>query len=181
MESSNCILDLYTKKLICPVHCSVLYTTQSSVLLGCVRLFVTPWTIQSMEFSRPECWSGQPFPISEDLLNPGIESTSPTLWADSLPAEPQRKPKDTGVSSLSLLQQVFQESNPGLLHCRWVLYQLSFQGSLSSTLLDMLKGKLMGGSHILEKKKDLKAIIQSNLSQESRRQEQIKSKTEEKK
>ena len=27
-------------------------------LLSCVQLFVTPWTIQSMEFSRPECWSG---------------------------------------------------------------------------------------------------------------------------
>ena len=27
-------------------------------LLSYVRLFVTPWTIQSMEFSRPEYWSG---------------------------------------------------------------------------------------------------------------------------
>ena len=27
-------------------------------LLSCVQLFVTPWTIQSMEFSRPEYWSG---------------------------------------------------------------------------------------------------------------------------
>ena len=26
--------------------------------LSCVRLFVTPWTLQSMEFSRPEYWSG---------------------------------------------------------------------------------------------------------------------------
>ena len=26
--------------------------------LSSVRLFVTPWTIQSMEFSRPEYWSG---------------------------------------------------------------------------------------------------------------------------
>ena len=25
--------------------------------LSPVQLFVTPWTIQSMEFSRPECWS----------------------------------------------------------------------------------------------------------------------------
>ena len=43
-----------------------------------------------------------------------------TLQADSLPAEPQGKPKNTGVGSLSLLQQVFptQESNWGLLHCR---------------------------------------------------------------
>ena len=27
-------------------------------LLGCVWLFVTPWTIQSVSFSRPEYWSG---------------------------------------------------------------------------------------------------------------------------
>jgi len=27
-------------------------------LLSCVRLFAIPWTIQSMEFSRPEYWSG---------------------------------------------------------------------------------------------------------------------------
>ena len=39
------------------------------------------------------------------------------------------KPKNTGVSSLSLLQQIFQtqESNLGLLHCRRILYQLSYQ------------------------------------------------------
>ena len=28
-----------------------------------------PWTIQSMEFSRPEYWSGQPFPSPGDLPN----------------------------------------------------------------------------------------------------------------
>ena len=39
----------------------------------CVRLFVAPWTIQSMEFSRLEYRSGQPFPSPGDLPNPGIE------------------------------------------------------------------------------------------------------------
>ena len=36
----------------------------------------------------------------------------------------------TEVGSLSLLQGVFpiQGLNPGLLHCRWILYQLSYQG-----------------------------------------------------
>ena len=57
---------------------------------------------------------------------------SPALRANSLPAEPLRKPKNTRVGSLSLLQQIFttQESNRGLLHCRWTLYQLSYQGML---------------------------------------------------
>ena len=31
-------------------------------LLSHVQLFVTPWTIQSRELSRPEYWSGWPFP-----------------------------------------------------------------------------------------------------------------------
>ena len=55
------------------------------------------------------------------------------LQADSLPTEPQGKPKNTGVGSLSLLQQIFptQELNQGPLHCRRILYQLSYQGSPS--------------------------------------------------
>ena len=71
------------------------------------------------------------FPFSRDLSNPGIKPRSPTLQADSLPAEPQGKPKNTGVGSLFLLQWIFltQESNQGLLHCRWILYQLSYEGS----------------------------------------------------
>ena len=39
--------------------------------------------------------------------------------------------QNTGVGSLSLLQGIFptQGSNPGLPHCRQILYQLSHQGS----------------------------------------------------
>ena len=39
--------------------------------------------------------------------------------------------KITGLGSLSLLQGIFptQGSNPGLPHCRWILYQLSHKGS----------------------------------------------------
>ena len=71
-----------------------------------------------MEFSRPVYWSGQPFPSPGDPPNPGIEPRSPALQADSLPAEPQRKPKNTGVGSLSLLQHIYmtQKLNRGLLH-----------------------------------------------------------------
>ena len=84
-----------------------------------------------MEFSRPEYWSGEPLPSPGDIPNPGIEPRSRTLQADSLLAESQGKPKNTGVGSLSLLQQIFltQELNWGLLHCRLILYQLSYEGS----------------------------------------------------
>ena len=39
--------------------------------------------------------------------------------------------QNTGVGSLSLLQGIFptQGLNPSLPHCRWILYQLSHQGS----------------------------------------------------
>ena len=37
-----------------------------------------------MEFSRQENWSALPCPPPGDLPNPGIETTSPTLQADSL-------------------------------------------------------------------------------------------------
>ena len=44
--------------------------------------------------------------------------------------EPPGKPMKTGVSRLSLFQGIFptQGSNRGLLHCRQILYQLSYQG-----------------------------------------------------
>ena len=52
------------------------------------------------------------FPFSGKSSQP----RSPALQADSLPAESQGKSKNTGVGSLSLLQQIFptQESNQGL-------------------------------------------------------------------
>ena len=39
--------------------------------------------------------------------------------------------QNTGMGSLSILPGMFQtqESNPGLLQCRWILYQLSHKGS----------------------------------------------------
>ena len=39
--------------------------------------------------------------------------------------------QNTGVGNLFLLQQIFltKELNQALLHCRWILYQLSYQVS----------------------------------------------------
>ena len=70
-------------------------------------------------------------PPPEDLPHPGIEPKSPALQADPSLSEPPGKPKNMGVGSLSILQGIFptQELNQGLLHGRWILYQLSYQGS----------------------------------------------------
>ena len=104
--------------------------------LSCVWLFETPWTAAcqdplSLGFSKQEYWRRLACPPPEDLPNPGIEPRSPALQMDSLPSEPAGKPKDSGVSSLSLLQRIFQtqESNRGLLHFTRIFNQLNYQGS----------------------------------------------------
>ena len=71
------------------------------------------------------------FPFSREASQPryrtqvsGIAGRFFTSWATG-------KPKNTRVGSLSLLQGIFptQELNRGLLHCRQILYQLSYQES----------------------------------------------------
>ena len=57
-----------------------------------------------MELSRPDYWSRLPLPSPGDPPNPGIEPRSPTLQVDSLSDEPQGKPKNTGMGSLSFLR-----------------------------------------------------------------------------
>ena len=86
-------------------------------MLSLVQLSATPWTVAcqaplSMEFSRPESWSGKPFPSLGHLPNSGIEPRSPTLQADSLPAKPQGKPKNTRMGSL--LPSPADIPNPGI-------------------------------------------------------------------
>ena len=105
-------------------------------MLSHVQLFATPWTVATRllcprGFSRQEYWSGLPWPLPGDLLNLGMEPRPPSLQTDALPSEQPGKPINTGVGSISLFQEIFptQELNRGLLHCRRILYQLSYQGS----------------------------------------------------
>ena len=102
---------------------------QSSLTL-CYLLNCSPSDSSVHGISRQENWSGLPFPSPGYLPNPGIESRSPALQADSLHSEPPGKPMNTGVGSLCLLHGIFptQELNWGLLHCKQILYQLSYQG-----------------------------------------------------
>ena len=70
-----------------------------------------------------------------------MEPRSSTLQVDSLLSETSGKPKKTGVGGLSLPQRMGLPkpgSDQGLLHCRRIPYQLSYQGSpkgLNSTIL----------------------------------------------
>ena len=56
---------------------------------------------------------------------------SDSLWPHGLWSPWNSPGQITGVGNLSLLQGIFptQGSNPGLLHCRQILYQLSPKGS----------------------------------------------------
>ena len=114
----------------CPTHCD-------------------PMAIQTVEFSRPEYWTGQPVPFPGDPANPRIKLRAPEVQAYSLPAEPQGKPKNTGMSGSTLLQRIFptQEFNWGLLHYRQILYQLRYQEAQplkGSSIKSSIKGV---GSH----------------------------------
>ena len=69
-----------------------------------------------MEFPSQNTGVGSLSLLQGDLPNPGVKPRSPALQVDSLPAEPQGKPKNTGAGNLFLLQQIFltQELNWGL-------------------------------------------------------------------
>ena len=59
--------------------------------------FMTLWTVAqqaplSMGFPRQEYWSGLQFPLPGDLIDPGIEFTSPALQVDSSPLSHQESP-----------------------------------------------------------------------------------------
>ena len=131
---NNKINPVFTKffiffVLLCLVINSYQTLCNSMQLLLQPARFLCPWDSPG----KKKHWSGLPCPSLGDLPSPWMEPRSPTLQADSLLSESPRKPKNTGVGILSLLQQIFltHNSNQGFLHCRRIRYQLSYQGSLS--------------------------------------------------
>ena len=81
------------------VHCSVVFNSLQPHGLTAARQAPL-----SLEFSRQEYWSGQPFPSPGDLPNPRIEPRSPELQTDSLPSDlPGKSPissqEDNNTSS----------------------------------------------------------------------------------
>ena len=56
---------------------------------------------------------------------------SDSLWPHGLYSPWNSPGQNTGVCSCSLLQGIFptQGSNPGLLYCKWIIYQLNHKGS----------------------------------------------------
>ena len=85
----------------------------------CRRLFRVPWTARRSNQSILKEVSESHSVVSDSLWRQGLYSPWNSLG------------QNTGVGSLSLLQGIFstQGSNPGLPHCRRILYQLSHKGS----------------------------------------------------
>ena len=113
------------------IHWDCLEWSEAKVTQLCPT-FVTPWTIHTVHgILQARILEWVAFPFSRGSSQPRdrtqvycIAGRFFTNWAT-------REAQDTGVGSLSLLQRIFltQESNWGLLHCRWILYQLSYRGS----------------------------------------------------
>ena len=120
----------------------------------CVLCLVpqSPWTVAHQAllpwvFSRQEYWSGLPCPPPEYTYTYIyiyiyavlclVTQSCPTLYnpMDSSPPGPSVhgdfSGKNTEMGCHALLQGIFptRRSNPGLLHCRWIVYCLSHQGS----------------------------------------------------
>ena len=118
--------------LLCflPLFCNFLNFCYQDYSLFVV--FFKCWTERSaFQISVPVCpvpWSLLKLPPSwvsaESESHSGV---SDSLWSHGLHSPWNSPGQNTGVGSLSLLQRIFpiQELNQGLLHCRWILYQLS--------------------------------------------------------
>ena len=76
---------------MCPTLCDPMDYSQSGS------------SVQGVSPGKNTGWSGLPCPLPGDIPNPGMEPRSPALQANALLSKLPRKPKNTGVGSLSLL------------------------------------------------------------------------------
>ena len=113
-----------------------------------VRLCATPWTIQSMEFSRPEYWTWLlfPSPVMMNICHYACLLSSfsrvplfSTPWTAALqaPLSMEFSRQEYWSGCYFLLQGILptQGLNPGLLYCRQLLNHLSHQGSPRGSLM----------------------------------------------
>ena len=147
-----CVLNRFSHVWLCnPLDCS----PPGSSVHGILQARILEWVAvpSSRGSSQPRNWTqvswiagrfftswatkGSPrilqwvaYPFSRGSSWPRNRTRSPTLHVDSLPAEPSGKPTNTGAGCPALLQGIFptQGLNPGFLHYRRILYQLSHQG-----------------------------------------------------
>ena len=102
-------------------------------LLSCVWLFMTPWTIQPMDFSRSEYWSVWPLPFPIQRWNPGLPHCRQTLYQLSHKRSPYIYIYSHACISLTFLN--------GLYHMTSALYpmnNLSYKAHLGHNWIKIL-------------------------------------------
>ena len=133
-----------------PVDCSLSGSSIHGIfqarVLEWIAISLSKGSSQPRNWTRVSCIAGRRFtvwiPLKDNWLPKlkilmvfcgiyNIEVKFVAIIAKSIGEETEYPGQNTGVGSLSLLQEIFstQELNPGLLHCRWILYQLSHKGS----------------------------------------------------
>ena len=108
-----------------------------SILVLVIGLFIistSSWfSLQILNFSKNLSISSRLsiLLVYEVKLSESLSVMSEYLQPHGLYSPWNSPNQKTRVGSLSLLQGIFptQGSNPGLPHCRWILYQLSHKGS----------------------------------------------------
>ena len=103
-------------------------STERKVALSCWTLCdPVDYTVRGILYARILEWVA--FPFSRRSSQPRDQTQVSHIAGGFFTSRATGKRKNTGVGNLSLMQQIFptQELNRGLLHCRQVLYQLSYQ------------------------------------------------------
>ena len=102
--------------------------THSGILAWEILWIEDPGGLESMRLQKSQTWLRD----LNNNYNNSTEYMSDSLWPHGLYSQWNSPGQNTGMGSCSLLQGIFptQESNPGLPHCRQILCQLSYQGSL---------------------------------------------------
>ena len=142
-----CAKSLHSCPTLCnPMDCS----TPRSSAPGSLQARIAKWV--AIPYSRGSSWprdwtcmscnsctAGGFLHLShggKPISHPESESESRSVMSDSLQPHGLYRPwnspgQNTGVGSLSLFQGIFptQGSNPGLPHCRQILYELSLKRS----------------------------------------------------
>ena len=123
--------------------------------LSHVQLFATPWTVAHqaplfMGILQTKLLEWIAMPSSKGSSKPRDQTQVSCIAGGFFTIWASRKPKNTGVVSPSLPQGIFptQELSQGLLLCRWILYQLSYQGSPSISMCYVLISLVMSNSLI---------------------------------
>ena len=154
MLLSACVLSC----LLCLTLCNpVDWSLPGSSVHGILQARILEWVVIPSSRGSPRPGDGKPSLLSLlhwqvgslPLASPGkpnnaLESESGSVVSDALQPHGLYSSWDspgqnTGVGSCSLLQGIFptQGLNPGLPHCRQILYQLSYQGSPKIGLWDL--------------------------------------------